>query len=96
MENIKALLIEKEREYYNAGAVVLAKFFADTLDYIVELEEKVNTADSEHERELTEKQDEINSLNEEKVDLQKQLDGMQTRIDDLEAELARINDGKNT
>jgi hypothetical protein len=40
--NIKIMLIEKERTAYIEGNTVLAKFFADTLDYITGLEETIN------------------------------------------------------
>lgn len=45
--NIKMALIEKERIAYIENNPSLAKFFADTLDYIAELEERVNAADAE-------------------------------------------------
>ncbi len=50
MSNIKVLLVEKERSAYMANDPVLAKFLADTLDYIVGLENKLNAADAEIER----------------------------------------------
>ena len=43
--NIKPLLIERERRAYIDGDAGTAKLFADTLDYILSLEEKINAAD---------------------------------------------------
>jgi len=43
--NIKALLVERERRAYINGDVQTAKFNADTLDYIIALEEKINAHD---------------------------------------------------
>lgn len=48
--NIKLMLAERERAEYLAGNTALAKFFADTLDYIGELEEIINQRDSTIER----------------------------------------------
>lgn len=48
--NIKLMLIEKERAAYIEGNTALAKFFADTLDYIGVLEETINQRDSTIER----------------------------------------------
>ena len=45
MDNIKQLLIEKEREAYLANQTPLAQFYADTLDYVIELEEKISSFD---------------------------------------------------
>jgi ERCC4-type nuclease len=50
MSNIKVLLVEKERAAYMSNDPVLAKFMADTLDYIVGLENQINAADAEIER----------------------------------------------
>lgn len=50
MSNIKVLLVEKERAAYISNDPVLAKFMADTLDYIVGLENQINAADAEIER----------------------------------------------
>jgi flagellar biosynthesis chaperone FliJ len=49
--NIKALLIEKERSEYIGGNTVIATFLSNVLDYIVELEEKVNENDGATEKE---------------------------------------------
>lgn len=46
MENIKALLIEKERRSYNNGETGLAAFLGEVLDHIVELEKTINAQDS--------------------------------------------------
>lgn len=57
--NIKLMLIEKERMAYIANDLHLAKFFDDTLQYIIELEDKVNKKDSA----LESLYEEINALN---------------------------------
>lgn len=57
--NIKLMLIEKERIAYIQGDLSLAKFFDDTLQYVVELEEKVNKKD----RALEELYEELNGVN---------------------------------
>ena len=57
--NIKVMLIEKERKEYIDGDATLAKFFADTLEYIIELENLVNSKD----RVLENLYGEINGIN---------------------------------
>lgn len=42
MDNIKQLLIEKEREAYLANNSKQALFYASTLDYVIQLEEANN------------------------------------------------------
>lgn len=50
MDNIKQLLIEKEREAYLANQTSQAQFYAATLDYVIELEGQVNNNDARQER----------------------------------------------
>lgn len=57
--DLKKMLIEKERLAYIAGDLELAKFFADTLEYIQELETKIVMKDR-HRSELYE---ELNNAN---------------------------------
>lgn len=54
MDNIKQLLIEKEREAYLANNTNQALFYASTLDYVISLEEQVNKRDAEVEELQTE------------------------------------------
>lgn len=49
--NIKALLIEKERMRYISGDTEMATFLSDVLDYVIEMEEKINKKDAELEDE---------------------------------------------
>lgn len=49
MDNIKQLLIEKEREAYLANNSKQALFYASTLDYVIQLEEQVNSKDAAYE-----------------------------------------------
>ena len=51
MNNPKLELIKKERRLYIAGDTVMADFLAGILDYIIELEEKVNKMDAAYEDE---------------------------------------------
>jgi len=57
--NIKVMLIEKERKEYIEGNTVLAKFFADTLEYVIDLENKINMKD----KLLEDLYEEINGFN---------------------------------
>jgi hypothetical protein len=47
VNNPKLELIEKERRLYIAGDTVMADFLAGILDYILELEEKINVFERE-------------------------------------------------
>lgn len=46
-KNIKATLIERERQCYIAGDSSRARFLASVLDYILALEEEINKRDAE-------------------------------------------------
>ncbi len=57
--NIKVMLIEKERKEYIEGNTALAKFFADTLEYVIDLENRINMKD----KLLEDLYEEINGFN---------------------------------
>ena len=48
MNNPKVELIEKERRCYITGDTAMADFLAGVLDYIIELEEKINKLEREN------------------------------------------------
>ena len=55
--NIKVMLVEKERAEYIEGRTEMASFLGATLDYIAELEKKINDADRQAEEEFSRIQD---------------------------------------
>lgn len=57
--NIKNLLIERERVEWIKGNVLLSDFFSRTLDYIILLEENINTRD----RAIEDLQEKLNGVN---------------------------------